>query len=230
MRILALADAQHPALYTHFERSRWPGVQLVLGCGDLPADYLDFVATSLGVPLVYVRGNHDERLHEDGHSLGDNADGKIINFGGLRILGFEGSAWYGGKGIEYGERQTAWRVRRTFLTLWLNGGVDIVISHAPPRLRPEEAPAAELAEAVLDASSPDRYQYITPEAGPTDVAHRGFAAYRSLIRRFRPRLWLHGHTHLNYSRAARVRRLGSTLVVNAYQYVLFDLEPLPRRK
>lgn len=230
MRILAVADAEHPALYSHFERSRWSEVQLVLGCGDLSAEYLDFVATSLGVPLIYVRGNHDSALHGGGSFLGENADGKIITFGGLRFLGFEGSAWYGGKGIEYSEKDMTWRVWRTFLKVWLAGGVDVVISHAPPRLRVEDAPAAEVAETVLRVSRPERYTYVTAEEGPTDAPHRGFAAFNSLIGRFRPRLWLHGHAHLNYSRAARVRRLGDTLVTNAFQYVLCDVEPLPRRR
>ncbi|MCL4464646.1 MAG: metallophosphoesterase [Chloroflexi bacterium] len=225
MRILALSDAPYPALYSSFERARWAGVRLVLGCGDLPAEYLDFVATSLGAPLLYVRGNHDQQMQDTSAFVGENIDRRLVVCGGLRILGFEGCAWYGGKGVEFTQREMAWRVWRTYLALWRAGGVDIVVSHAPPELSAEVAPAAELSESILSPARADDYRYVTAEPGPSDPAHRGFDAFTALIKRFRPRLWLHGHTHLNYSRAARVRRLGDTFVANAYEYVLSDLEP-----
>jgi uncharacterized protein len=225
MRILALSDVPYPALYSRFDRSRWAGVRLVLGCGDLPVEYLDFVATSLGVPLLYVLGNHDEKNPTTAGHAGEDIHGRLVVYGGLRILGFEGCAWYGGKGIEYTQREMAWRVWRTYLKIWRAGGVDIVVSHAPPILG-EDSPAVELSSNVLVPADAGSYQYEAPEPGPTDPAHRGFVAFTRLIHQFRPRLWLHGHTHLNYSRAARVRRLGDTFVANAYEFVLSDLGPL----
>lgn len=35
---------------------------LVVSCGDLPSDYLEYLVSSLNVPLVYVPGNHDPSL------------------------------------------------------------------------------------------------------------------------------------------------------------------------
>ena len=228
MRILALADAPHPALYGHFDRSRWPGIQLVVGCGDLPAEYLDFVATSLGVPVVYVRGNHDGGPGHGREFPGDDLEGRILSLGGVRLLGFEGCAWYGGKGIEYTQRQMAWHAYRLYPSLWFGGAADIVVSHAAPVLDPELAPAVELTEPFLRVGPLGDYRYFTSEPGPSDPPHRGFVVFNDLIHRFRPRLWLHGHSHLNYSRAARVHRLGDTLVANAYEYLVVDLPPRPR--
>ena len=34
-------------------------IDLVLGAGDLEPSYLGFLADAFGVPLLYVRGNHD---------------------------------------------------------------------------------------------------------------------------------------------------------------------------
>ncbi len=221
MRILAVADAEHPSLYSHFDPERWRGVELLLGCGDLAADYLDFLATSLGVPFLYVRGNHDRELWRHRASVGDDIDGRIVTYKGLRILGFEGSAWYGGRGVEYSQRAMYWRVWSTFPRLLLAGRIDIVVSHAPPALAPGtpwglpgDLPLA------MQAGTTDSAEEVE---GPSDLAHRGFRAFNDVISYFHPRLWLHGHTHLNYSRAPRVRRAGGTVVANAYQYVLFDL-------
>jgi Icc-related predicted phosphoesterase len=175
------------------------------------------------VPLLYVRGNHDGARGRGAEPQGDDLEGRLVRFRGLRLLGFEGSAWYGGKGIEYDERQMRWHTWRHYLALWLAGGVDIVISHAPPALTPEAAPAVELTEPLLRVGPLDDYKYYTSEPLPTDKAHRGFSSFNALIRTFRPRLWLHGHTHMNYSRAARVRRLGQTLVANAFEYLIVEM-------
>ena len=35
---------------------------LVIGCGDLPFDYLEYLVSRLDVPLLYVPGNHDASL------------------------------------------------------------------------------------------------------------------------------------------------------------------------
>src|SRR5205823_4064430 len=36
---------------------------LVVGCGDLPFDYLEYLVSRLDVPLLYVPGNHDPSLN-----------------------------------------------------------------------------------------------------------------------------------------------------------------------
>ena len=56
-RILAIADEVDDAMYTDKLARLRP--DLVLSCGDLPFDYLEFIVSRLDVPLVYVPGNHD---------------------------------------------------------------------------------------------------------------------------------------------------------------------------
>ena len=45
MKILAVADVEDNLLYDHFRKERTQGVELIISCGDLRADYLDFLMT-----------------------------------------------------------------------------------------------------------------------------------------------------------------------------------------
>jgi len=58
MKILAISDIVVPQLYTEQIPERFLDVDLVLSCGDLPYEYLEYIVTRLGKPLFYVRGNH----------------------------------------------------------------------------------------------------------------------------------------------------------------------------
>ncbi|MHB1007127.1 MAG: metallophosphoesterase family protein [Chloroflexota bacterium] len=224
MRVLAVADAKHPALYGHFDRERWRGVELLIGCGDLPGDYLDFIATSLGVPFLYVRGNHDANLFGGTAAVGENVDGRVVTFKGLNIVGFEGSAWYGGKGIEYGQTDMALRVWSLFPRLLMSRRVDIVVTHNMPAMdAPRARGIAPGPQGAFNIAGP-HFELVEAPEWPIDHAHRGFTAFTSLLNLFQPRLWLHGHTHLSYSRAPRVIRYHHTLVANAFEYFLFDID------
>ena len=61
MRILSVSDYVVSALYDNFEVERFPKIDLILSCGDLPPEYLSNLYTSFNVPLYYVCGNHDIR-------------------------------------------------------------------------------------------------------------------------------------------------------------------------
>jgi len=171
-------------------------VRLLLSCGDLPADYLEALADRFRVPLLYVRGNHDGRR---GGPIppGENIHGRVAVVAGLRVLGFEGSHWYNGEGVQYTERQMWWRVQASRPAVWRVGGVDLVVTHAPPR-------------GVHDGS---------------DLCHIGFKAFRALIDAVRPLYLVHGHTHLDYTpRKSRITEIGGTRVVNAFRSVLLTVE------
>ena len=47
MRILAIADYEEGYLSEHFDRSRVQGVDLVISCGDLDPDYLEYRHASI---------------------------------------------------------------------------------------------------------------------------------------------------------------------------------------
>lgn len=194
MRILAVSDETHPALYDHLDLSRFPDIDLLLSCGDLPDDYLDFLASHFNVPAFYVRGNHDPGATPDGWT---NLDGRVISFRGLRLAGFEGCRLYTNRSVvQYTERQMWWKVSKTVPLIWLKGGIDILVTHAPPRGYHEGL----------------------------DLAHQGLDAFRWLMEKHRPRFFVHGHQHLNYAAfQERVTQIGQTTLINAFRYHILEV-------
>lgn len=172
MRVLALSDEVVPYIHSPRLRERYPLVDLVVGCGDLPASYLEYVVSVLNVPMVVVPGNHDpDRFRVPG---GIDIDGAIVRVGRLAIAGLGGSPRYKDVGRhQYSEVGMHARLlpllpRLVLRRLRTGCGSDLLVTHAPPR-------------GVHDAPDP---------------AHRGFLALRRLLRLARPRLMVHGHTHL----------------------------------
>ena len=197
MKILTVSDFVEPALYDHFDAERFSGVNLILSCGDLPPECLSFLVHALDAPLYYVKGNHDIR-HSSKHPDGCvNINAKLIQFQGIKILGLEGSRWYNGGPFQYTERQMRRTIRGLRTTMWFQKGIDIIITHAPPRH-------------IHDAE---------------DRCHRGFESFRWLIEKYSPRYFIHGHTHASFSHASqRITIVNKTKVVNSYGYHLFEIE------
>lgn len=195
LTILAIADHVSPALYDYFVRDRWRNVDLILSCGDLPPDYLDFLCSSLDVPLLYVRGNHDDIYRAEQYQGSENIHGRIVTCKGLRIAGFQGSRRYNRGSYQYSEAGMNRIVRRVRLQSRFTGPPDIVLTHAPP------------------AGCHDS----------DDVCHQGFECFRTAIRAWRPSFFIHGHTH-SYEQKEMVSRLDDTTVINAFPYHLFQAE------
>ena len=208
MRILAIADVIAPQLYTAHVPERFHQVDLVLCCGDLPFDYIEFIVTQLGKPTFHVPGNHapagDGILGHDGQYRKDpegstNIDGRIITFRGLRIGGLGGSVRYNNEANHYSQGEMHRRVWRMTPRLAYNQrrygrGLDILITHASPRGIHDQA----------------------------DPAHRGFDAFVPLMRRYRPRYLIHGHIHL-YRGETQCTQFEDTTVLNAYGFQIIDL-------
>ena len=51
MKILLLSDTEDKALWDHYSPDRLAGVDLILSCGDLRAEYLEFLVTMTNLPL-----------------------------------------------------------------------------------------------------------------------------------------------------------------------------------
>ena len=207
-RILALADEMDASLESAETRARLGTVDLIVGCGDLPVDYLRFVTDAFEtVPLAYVRGNHDvggdwatgDATHI--HLPEPLPDGRPWTDGQLTVIGFSGIPRHGGgSGLQVGSFTRISQV----LGAWLRVG-----------WRPMRAP-------ILLVS------HVAPRGindGP-DPIHRGSRALRWLAGRVRPPLWLHGHTTLLTRRLEdRSMRRGPTLFYNAAGAVLVELMP-----
>jgi hypothetical protein len=211
-RILAVADEVDEGMYG--ERLPRLAPEVVVACGDLPFDYLEYLVSRLDVPLLYVPGNHDPDLHAPGRTWSAlspgvedpgppgciNADGRVIEVAGLRVAGLGGSVRYRPGPNQYSQSEMRRRALRLELKLRIRPArsgrrLDLLITHAAP-------------EAV---DRPD-----------TDPAHRGFKAFHRLVRNTSPRAHVYGHVH-PYGLAQPVRKDGVTLLVNAVPYRVFDV-------
>lgn len=196
MKILLVSDIVAHELTDQFDPASYEGVDLAISCGDLPPEYLASIRERLNVPLYYVRGNHDIRYRSTPPMGCVDIHGRWIRVGGLRIMGLEGSRWYNGGPIQYRDSQMNRIIWRMTPLLWFKGGVDLVVTHAPPRH-------------IHDAE---------------DRCHRGFKSYSKLINRFKPRFFIHGHIHTRFENdAQRVTRVGRTDVVNAVGSFLLEV-------
>jgi hypothetical protein len=197
MKILSISDMVVPELSEQFDAREFDGVELVLSCGDLPPEYLASIRERLDVPLYYIRGNHDIRYQNSPPVGCLDIHQRWITFKGLRIMGLEGSRWYNGGPIQYRDYQMRRMIWRMTPGLWFKGGVDMVITHAPPRH-------------IHDAE---------------DRCHRGFDSFLKLINRFKPRYFIHGHIHAYITDPSqRVTLVGNTHVINTFAYHLLEVD------
>ncbi len=214
MQILTISDEIVPAIYSLNIRQRFPQVELILGCGDLPFYYLEFVVTMLSVPCFYVFGNHDgpqileggEELHEARGAV--LLEGRGVRHQGLSIAGLGGCLRYKPDAQHmYTDAEMMRRVWRMVPWMLFNhyrygSYLDILITHAPP---------------------------LGIHNGP-DRPHHGFKAFLWLMDRFRPRYLIHGHIHLSYGYDSGVESVyGDTTVINTAGYRLLELATLPHR-
>ena len=197
---MLLADYVHPFVYREGFPQGAPDVDLALVAGDVPGYYLEFLATTLTVPVLYVHGNHANELVNEGEGVVHpprgvtNIHGRVVEVGGLRLAGWGGVPRYreGGSG-QYGDLEASWGL--TKLGWKLRGKpLDILLTHAPPE---------------------------GPHAG-SDHAHRGCAALTRFARKSHPRLLVHGHIH-EYEGKKLEYQEQATRVVNAYGYRIIEL-------
>ena len=138
VRVLAVSDVVEEGLYADIGPVR--GADIILGCGDLPFEYLGYLMNALDVPLVFVPGNHDPdlsgyRVSRAGLTLraglparppwpdgAVSADGRVVDVAGLRIAGLGGCRRYRPGPNQYSDRQQARRARRLAVRARLHGG------------------------------------------------------------------------------------------------------------
>ncbi|MFB3817355.1 MAG: metallophosphoesterase [Candidatus Methylomirabilales bacterium] len=209
MKILAVSDEVLDHLYSPAVLERFGAVDLVVGCGDLPAYYLDYIVSMLNVPLLQVPGNHDPAcfpFHEDDPAASaatrrgrGNIDGRVVRERDWLVAGLGGSVRYRPGVHQYSQAEMSRRVLRLVPSLLVNKArhgryLDILVTHAPPK-------------GIHDAADP---------------AHVGFAAFNRLMARFRPRYLLHGHAHVWRRDTVTETRVGETLVVNVCPFRVIE--------
>jgi hypothetical protein len=226
MKILAISDEVVEFIYSPLIKEQYANVDLVLGCGDLPFYYLEYIVTVLNVPLYYVPGNHDRlaQYHADGRVVHraegcEPLDVRTACFpdryyqpaqpqpgaAPLLLAGLGGSMRYNQDNAhQYTEGEMLGRALSLVPRLVRNQlrhgrALDILVTHAPPR-------------GIHDAD---------------DLAHTGFQTFRTFMDVFRPRLLLHGHSHVYRNDAITSTRYKDTQVINVYPYRLIDWPPEP---
>lgn len=200
MKILTISDEECPALWDYYVPGRLAEYDLILSCGDLNAQYLSFLVTMARCPVLYVHGNHDITYKAHPPEGCDCVDGHIVTYNGVRILGLGGCRKYHQGAHQYTENEMRLRILKLRRQLWRLGGVDIVLTHAPP----------------LDLGDAD------------DPAHWGFQALRELLDQYHPQYLVHGHVHMSYGHdIPRVLEYGSTRIINAYERYTIELPDRP---
>lgn len=208
MKVLAVSDQVVERIYALVSSGQFKGVELLLGCGDLPYTYLENLVTLLNVPLFYVPGNHDPEFDAQWSQTraegGANVDLRVAYFRDYLIGGFGGSVQYRPDAAnQYPQSEAilrAYRMLPIFLWNRLRRGraLDILISHSPPL-------------GIHDDDS---------------QAHQGLRAINMILRVARPRHHFHGHTHFYWQNLApSVTRLGPTEIVNIYPYKVIEVQP-----
>ncbi|MDE6832918.1 MAG: metallophosphoesterase family protein [Ruminococcus sp.] len=195
MKILVIADEESRSLWDYWDKSKTDGIDLILSCGDLNAEYLTFLATMVNVDVLYVHGNHDDSYLKKSPEGCICIDDKIINYNGLRIFGLGGSMRYGNGHFQFTEKEMKHRIRKRRFSLLKNKGFDILLTHSPAR------------------NLNDMYDY----------AHRGFECFNNLIEKYQPEFFVHGHVHQNYGNFTRIQKVGTTTVVNAFEKYIIEI-------
>jgi len=194
VRLLLLSDYEDPYLWDYYRPEKVKGFDAIISCGDLKAEYLSFLVTMSGLPVYYIHGNHDAGYKQRPPEGCECIEGKLITVGGVRLLGLGGCPAYRPGPHQYKEWQMRRRILRAAPQLLRAGGVDVLVTHAPPRGFGDGA----------------------------DFAHRGFESFLPLLDKAKPRYLVHGHVHLNYGRdIPRIVRRGETEIINVFgRYVL----------
>lgn len=91
MNIMILSDQESKLLYEYYDPERIKDIDLLISCGDLPPEYLTFFASVCHAPLVYVRGNHDNKYAYKPPEGCICVEDDIYVYKGVRILGLGGS-------------------------------------------------------------------------------------------------------------------------------------------
>lgn len=196
MKILLLADEESKYYWDFFDKEKLEGIDLIISCGDLAPQYLSFIATFAKVPVLYVHGNHDYCYDETPPDGCICIDDTVYVHDGIRIAGLGGCMEYNTGTYQFTEKKMWIRAHKLRWKIKRRGGLDILITHAP-------------AYKLNDGK---------------DLPHMGFRTFINLIEEFKPKIYAHGHVHINYGRDfKRESMYGETRVINAFEKYIVEL-------
>ncbi len=179
-RLLTLSDITLSFIHSPQISERFGDMDLVIGCGDLPYEYMEYVISRLDVPLYFVRGNHSKSIeYGSGAPLtaprgGIDLHRRSANYRGLLLAGVEGCIRYRQGPYQYSQAEMWGAVFSLVPAMLINRLVhrrylDVFVTHAP-------------AWGIHDE--------------PDDTPHQGVRAFRWFLRVFKPAYHFHGHIHV----------------------------------
>ena len=196
MKILTVSDEECKALWDYYTPGRLKEFDLIISCGDLKASYLSFLVTMARCPVLYVHGNHDTRYSLEPPEGCDCIDDGLVVYNGIRILGLGGCLRYNLGSNQYTDSEMRRRIRRLKWRIRMLKGVDIVVTHAPPRGLGDDE----------------------------DPAHWGFESLRDFLDEYRPKYLIHGHVHMSYGhKIPREIEYNGTTIINAYERYVVEI-------
>lgn len=195
MKILCIADDECKALYDNYVPESVRDVELIISCGDLSADYLDYIQTMSGIPLLYVPGNHDRYYLQEPDRC-TCIDDDIFVFNGIRIAGLGGSIEYRPSVYMFTEEEMEKRANALSEKVCANGGIDILVTHAPVRGYGDK----------------------------NDLPHQGFQCFDSFLAKHKPKYMLHGHVHGGYQDgfSRELPHSCGTTIINCFERYMLD--------
>lgn len=209
MKVLFVSDKVVEHIYSPTIAHRYSDVELVVGCGDLPYYYLEFIQSMLNVSLIYVHGNHDpeQEYLSDGSVItgpmgGINLHCKTYKEKTLLLAGLEGSIRYRQGRFQYSQQE-----------MWLN-----VFLHLAPRLLINKLRYGRYLDILVAHSPPFGIH------NGEDHIHVGFKSFLWLMKVFKPAYMVHGHRHIYNPNETTKTQFLETNVINIYPYKLLDIE------
>ena len=165
MKILFIADEESKLYWDYFKKEYFEDIDIIVSCGDLKASYLSFLSTMLPIPVLYVHGNHDDKYERIPPEGCICIEDQIYEHEGVRILGLGGSMRYRPGVNQYTEKEMVKRVKKLRFKLFRKKGFDILLTHSPA------------------------YQLNDGR----DLPHQGFQVFNTLMDKYKPRFFIHGH-------------------------------------
>lgn len=218
MKVLCVSDEIDPLIYSPNAKERLQDIDFVISAGDLPMEYLGFIASVTCTPLYFVFGNHNlkylkqfnkqsGRLQEiNTHSYTQRSFGaryinkRCVRHADFLIAGLGGCKRYNNGKNQFTEFQMTLRlwtlIPRLLINRILYGRfIDMFVTHTPPR-------------DIHDREDP---------------CHQGFKCFRWFIKIFKPRFMLHGHIHIYNNTYNRKTIWKDCAIINVFQSYTIDL-------
>ena len=199
VRILAIADEEDKGLWDYYSPEKTEGIDLIISCGDLSPEYLEFLVTMTNKTVLYVRGNHDTKYDRKPPKGCIPIDDRIYDFRGLRIMGLGGSYRYHDGKDMYTETEMARRISKMNLRLSIMNGFDLLVTHAP----------------------------ASGWGDMEDLPHRGFNCFNELLERWKPKYMFHGHVHKSYGNdfCSELMHSSGTKIFNCWKSRVIEIGP-----